>query len=280
MKLLFSIPLEENEQPDAALSECYAGVLCVHEGQYVYCRQTYTENQMYLKEYRFTREGQLLGASLYALSKPHALNYQWRHYTTHSVSCVAIGSEWGFDLTYREFFSLTDPLRARYIHDTHADEPYYHSEHSFSFPPYEIAHKGEFGYVCTFEDRPVWSFRTQGYLYTDMIQYNNAVVFGTAGFGGHFVALRLTDGRPLFDINTKGTDRYLYDGKFFYTYAGGKNGLLAASLCGAVKTLPLPGATDYDCPLCLDRDRILCLSCEKKSSSYTTVHLNTVCIEE
>lgn len=280
MKLLFSIPLEEHEQPLSSPSHSYAGVLCVHDEQIIYCRQTYIENQPHLKEYIFTREGQLIGSSLYPLPRPSELNYRWRHYTSPALSCVVIGEEWGFDLTAKAFFPLTNPMRATYVRDIHADEPYYHTDHVFAFPPFEIAYKGEFGYACTCESRPAWTFRTRGYLYTDIVQYGDAVVFGTAGMGGHFVALRLSDGATLFDVNTKGTSHYVRRENTFYTYAGGKDGLLAVSLRGSSETIPLPGVTDHDCPLYLDNHRVLCLSCSKKGDRYTTVYLNAVACHE
>jgi hypothetical protein len=208
------------------------------------------------------------------------LNDRWRHYASSTYSCIAISQEWGFDLTAKAFFPLADPLRATYVHDIHADEPYFYIDHAFLFPPYEIKHKGEFSYVCSREGHPVWSFRTRGYLYTDMVQYHDAVVFGTAGMGGHFIALRLSDGTTIFDVNTKGTSRYIHRESTFYTYAGGKDGLLAVSLHGTAETLPLPGVTDHDCPLYLDRDRILCLSFIQKKDRYTTVHLNAVACHE
>ena len=280
MKLLFSIPLEEHEQPFSSPSHSYAGVLCVHDGQIIYCRQSYIENQPHLKEYVFTREGQLLGTALYPLPRPTELNDRWRYYASSALSCIAVGQEWGFDLTAKAFFPLPAPLRATYVHDIHADEPYFYSDHIFHLPPYEIRHKGEFSYVCSREGRPVWSFRTRGYLYTDMVQYDDAVVFGTAGMGGHFIALRLSDGSPIFDVNTKGTSHYVHRENTFYTYAGGTNGLLAVSLHGTSETLPLPGVTGHDCPLYLDHDRILCLSCIKKKDRYTTVYLNAVACHE
>ena len=280
MKLLFSIPLEEHEQPFSSPSYSYAGVLCVHDGQIIYCRQTYMENQPHLKEYVFTRDGQLLGTSLYPLPRPTELNDRWRYYASSAFSCIAIGQEWGFDLTTKTFSPMSDPLRATYVHDIHADEPYFYTDHVFHLPPYEIRHKGEFSYICSREGNPVWSFRTRGYLYTDMIQYHDAVVFGTAGMGGHFIALRLSDGSPLFDVNTKGTSHYIHRENTFYTYAGGKDGLLAVSLHGTSETLPLPGVTDDMCPLYLDDHRVLCLSCSKKGNRYTTVYLNAVELDE
>ena len=198
MKLLYSIPLEEHEQPFSSPSYSYAGVLCVHDGQIIYCRQTYMENQPHLKEYVFTRDGQLLGSSLYPLPRPTELNDRWRYYASSAFSCIAIGQEWGFDLTTKTFSPMSDPLRATYVHDIHADEPYFYTDHVFHLPPYEIAHKGEFSYVCSREGHPVWTFRTRGYLYTDIVQYDDAVVFGTAGMGGHFIACAYpTDPRSL-----------------------------------------------------------------------------------
>ena len=113
-------------------------------------------------------------------------------------------------------------------------------------------------------------------LYTDMTLYGDTVVFGTAGAGGHFVGLRLADGVPVFDINTKGTDRYLTVGDRFYTYAGGKRGLLSVGIDGSSESLSLPGYTDNACPLWTDGKILLCMSFDMKGGRYTAARINAI----
>jgi hypothetical protein len=283
MELLFSLPLEESEQPYAGQASDYGGVFGAGEDGFYYLRKGYEQGTGYiLREYRFTPSG-LTETATYPISDSIAVGshrlelcYRWAHLPNSPRQAVALGSAWGFDPTRREVVSLTPEERDAYIALRHLDVPYFHEESDFSFPPYTISHKGSFGYVCTRGGETVWSFRTQGYLYTDMRLYGETVVFGTAGAGGHFVALGLTDGAPVFDINTGGTDRYLTVGGRFYTYAGGKKGILSVGLDGSVESLPLPGHTVSSCPLWTDGDTLLCMSFGMKGGRYTTVWLNGV----
>ena len=283
MKLLFSLPLEECEQPYAEPSFCYGGVLGTQDGQFFYCRLSHTQELGYiLREYCFTSAG-LTESALYPIPDTVKMNatglqpgHRWALLTDNPCGVIALGSAWGFDPARREVVALTPEESAQYTALKHLDVPYFHEESDFSFPPYTISHKGSFGYVCSRDGTPVWSFRTQGYLYTDMKLYGDTVIFGTAGAGGHFVALRLTDGTPVSDVNTKGTDRYLTVGNRFYTYAGGKNGLLSAGLDGSVESLPLCGYTANSCPLWTDGETLLCMSFGMKGGRYTTVYLHGV----
>ena len=283
MELLFSLPIEDCEQPYAGQASDYGGVFGAGEGGFYYLRKGYEQGAGYiLREYRFTPSG-LTETATYPISDSIAvgshrleLSYRWAHLLDSPRQAVALGSAWGFDPASREVVALTPEERDAYIALRHLDVPYFHEESDFSFPPYTISHKGSFGYVCTRGGEAVWNFRTQGYLYTDMKLYGDTVVFGTAGAGGHFVALRLTDGTPVFDINTGGTDRYLTVGDRVYTYAGGKKGLLSVGLDGSAETLPLPGHTVNSCPLWTGGDTLLCMSFGMKGGRYTTVYLNGV----
>ena len=65
-------------------------------------------------------------------------------------------------------------------------------------------------------------------------------------------------------------------GDRFYTYAGGKDGLLSVEIGGSVESLPLPGHTVNSCPLWIDGDTLLCMSFGMKGGRYTTAYLNGV----
>lgn len=283
MELLFSIPLEECEQPYAGQAMDYGGVFGAVDGGFYYCRKDYGQGAGYLlREYRFTPSGLTETASypipdrIEMSTHRLELGYRWAHLPDSPRGVVALGSAWGFDPVRREVVTLTPEESAAYVSLRHLDIPYFHEESDFSFPPYTISHKGSFGYVCTRGGETVWSFRAQGYLYTDMTLYGDTVVFGTAGAGGHFVGLRLADGVPVFDINTKGTDRYVTVGDRFYTYAGGRKGLLSVGLDGSSETLSLTGHTVSSCPLWTDGKTLLCMSFGMKGGRYTTAWLHGV----
>ncbi len=284
MKLLFSLALEECEQPYAGQHMEYGGVFGACEGGFYYCRLAHTQETGYiLREHIFTRDGVLTETASYLIpdrievnSHSLELGYRWAHLPNSPRGVIALGSAWGFDPNRREVVALTPVENAEYVALRHLDVAHFYEESDFSFPPYTISHKGSFGYVCARAGVPVWSFRTQGYLYTDMKLYGDTIVFGTAGAGGHFVALRLSDGTPVFDINTKGTDRYLTVNDRFYTYAGGRNGLLSVGPDGTTETLPLPGYTDCSCPLWTDGETLLCMSFGMKGGRYTTVYIHAI----
>lgn len=284
MELLFSLPLEDSEQPYAGQASNYGGAFGSVGDSFYYGRLAHEDvNGYVLREYRFTREGVLTETATYPIPDKIEMNvhrlqlgYCWLHLPDSPRQAIALGSAWGFDPARREVVALTPDESAAYVSLRHLAVPYFYEESDFSFPPYTISHKGSFGYVCKRGGEAVWSFRTQGYLYTDMKLYGDTVVFGTAGAGGHFLALRLTDGSPVFDINTKGTDRYLTAGGRFYTYADGKKGLLSVGLDGSAETLPLPGHTVNSCPLWTDGDTLLCMSFDMKGGRYTTVRINGV----
>ena len=284
MELLFSLPLEESEQPYAGLYMAYGGVFGTRGDGFYYCRLAHEDTiGSILREYCFTHEGKLTETASYTIPDKIEMNvhslqlgYRWLRLSESPRKIVALGSAWGFDPTRREVVALIPEESAAYVSLRHLDIPCFYEESDFSFPPYTISHKGSFGYICTRNDLPVWSFRAQGYLYTDMTLYGDTVVFGTAGAGGHFVALRLNDGTPVFDINTKGTDRYLTVGNRFYTYRGGKNGLLSVGLDGSVDSLPLLGHIDHACPLWTDGKILLCMSFGTKGGRYTTVYIHAI----
>ena len=284
MEILFSVPLEESVQPYAGQYTDYGGVLGAGEDGFYYCRLEHEDTKGYiLREYCFTREGKMIETADYPIpdrietgSHRLELSYHWLHLPNSSRGIVALGSVWGFDPARREVVALTPEESAEYVSLRHLDIPYFHEESDFAFPPYVISHKGSFGYTCARDGVPLWSFRAQGYLYTDMTLYGDTVVFGTAGAGGHFVGLRLSDGSAVFDLNTKGTDRYLTVKDRFYTYGGGKNGLLSVGLDGSAETLPLPGHTVNSCPLWADGNTLLCMSFGMKSGRYTTVWVHGV----
>ena len=87
---------------------------------------------------------------------------------------------------------------------------------AYVFGEYTISHRGEFGYQCKHNSDVVWNFTGQGYLHTDILRFDNCIVFGTDGRGGHFYILELSSGKILCDINTHGTNHYAFENDTFY----------------------------------------------------------------
>lgn len=283
MKLLFSIPLEDCEQPYYDPGSTYSGVLLAHQDQYVYCRGTFIDHEEtrgdFMKTYRFSKDGQSLTSSLHPLPDDRELGYLWRVYETQKGSMICVGRDDCFDLTQKTFHPMDDELLSFYLADTHLDNEYHFTDDSFSFPPYEISHVGSLGYECRKNGELMYKFKTQGYLYTDIQKYNDTIVFGTSGAGGHFLALNLENGNVIFDVNTKGTEHFLFDGQRFYAYMSNKGGhLLSVDLQGNLETVPIPGVTYAGCPLRMIDNVILCLSFGKKGDKHTTAYINAVSI--
>ncbi len=86
----------------------------------------------------------------------------------------------------------------------------------FVFNEYIISHHGEWGYVCTKNNRVLWERALKGYLYTDIIKNNDKIAFGTSGYGGHFYSLNIDSGEIIFDFNTKGTSTFFCENDSFY----------------------------------------------------------------
>lgn len=90
---------------------------------------------------------------------------------------------------------------------------------SFRFGDYVVSQNQRSGFYCRRGGAQVWRFSAQGYLYTDIVrspEREDAIVFGTDGHGGHFYMLDLATGKPICDLNTRGTNHYVYSGGSFY----------------------------------------------------------------
>ncbi len=285
MKLLFSLNLGPCEQPYASPACRYGGVLGLWQGRYVYARSTYDEEERrdVLILYTVEPDGTLVSEDRFPYSEETALPYLWRGYEFGGDLCIVMGEKLYFSLLQKDFLPISNTLSSQWLSDTHADDLRFYSEASFSMPPYELRHYGEQGYACFQNGRELWRRRMQGYLYTDMVRLDlggeDAVIFGTDGAGGHFAALRLSGGEPIFDIHTGGTDRYLFDDdRFFVHQLGRGGGLLAVSPSGETELCPLTGVAATGLPLALCGKMVLALSFTRKGNRYVDVYLNAVCI--
>ena len=138
-------------------------------------------------------------------------------------------------------------------------EPSHYSIDSFTFGDYIVSHKGEWGYQCHKNGKLIWTKSLRGYLYTDIELIDKNIVFGTAGYGGHFYSLNLKSGEIVFDFNTKGTSQYYYD-EFFYIcvrYPRCTDLLKVTTTGEVVESIRLKGLySDYWCPFAKCGDRL------------------------
>ncbi len=283
MKRLFSLSIGSCEQPYAGADFRYAGVLGAWQEQYLYARKTFDAEARsdVLVLYTIKADGTRISEERFFLPDTTCLAYLWRGYEMDGDFCIVMGQQWYFSVSQKTVLPFSDACLSRWLADTHADNMYFYTEASYAMPPYEIRHRGEQGYACFQDGNELWHRRVQGYLYTDMVRYNlygeDAVVFGTDGAGGHFIALRLSDGEPILDIKTGGTDRYLYDGHRFYAHKLGRGGgLIAVTPNGETELCPLIGVVNTHLPLALCENTVLALSFTRKGDRYADVYVNAV----
>ena len=155
----------------------------------------------------------------------------------------------------------------------------YYLEAPFDFGEYRISHKGYFGYQCTRNGIPAWTFKGQGYLYTDIARWNDRLYFGTAGQGGYFYILNLVTGEALTKIKTGGTVFIVRCGGVCYILHNEKHAkLLCIDLTdGSIRNeVALPGQSCKDSMLKEIDGRIHAITFEMKKSFIQHVYWNCV----
>ena len=146
--------------------------------------------------------------------------------------------------------------------------PYHFERDDFVFGDYTISHSGEWGSVCHKNNQQLWKRSLKGYLYTDMIQNQGNVTFGTSGQGGHFYSVNIDTGETVFDFNTKGTSKFFdVNGNFYFCSTDQKTTqILKIDYNGTIlETIEVEGKYyDGEClfDLC---DDLLCVMTLKKS---------------
>lgn len=152
------------------------------------------------------------------------------------------------------------------------------TDDDFLFGDYRISHKGSWGYACYCSDQKVWEFQGKGYLYTEMHVQNDVLYFGTGGQGGYFYALKLSDGTPLLQVKTGGTERIVQHGTHHYFLARDqrKSQLLRADLDSLTVEVvaELPGLATLDSPLQIVGDELHCATFEEKKGQLARVFWN------
>ena len=90
---------------------------------------------------------------------------------------------------------------------------------SFTLGDYRIDYNAGHTLTCTRSGETVWTFRIQAYLYTPVLPWQDMILFGTSGNGGHFYLLRLETGEVVADIRTGGTEYIAQEDGFCYILA-------------------------------------------------------------
>ena len=133
-----------------------------------------------------------------------ALPYKWQWIDLHASSFLLLSESLGIDIIAQR---LVSPLPADLLveYKTRVFREKHFEEDNFEFNDYCISHKGTSGYRCTKLGKHLWDFQGRAYLYTEIIQYQKYVFFGTGGHGGYFYVLELDTGKVIASLKTGGT---------------------------------------------------------------------------
>ena len=144
---------------------------------------------------------------------------------------------------------------------------------SYRFGEYTVSQNQRSGFRCRRGDAPVWRFSAQGYLYTDIVrspEREDAIVFGTDGHGGHFYMLDLATGKPICDLNTRGTNHYVCtEGSFYLLSREQRSKLLRVSAYDGSVTeeLLLEGKINTSSRILRDGDDLLATTFRYKAGA-------------
>ncbi len=169
------------------------------------------------------------------------------HFTNNTIDLAEVKLTFGGDYISSKIFSPND-IRFK---SSKRKNPTHYTIDSFSFGEYIVSHIGEWGYQCHKNGQLLWTKSLRGYLYTDIELIGENIVFGTSGFGGHFYSLNLNSGVIVFDINTKGTSQFYFDGFFYVCNRNSKcTDLIKITTTGEIiENIRLDGLYyDYECP--------------------------------
>ena len=79
---------------------------------------------------------------------------------------------------------------------------------AYEFGDYSVLYNESYKYTCKKNDKTLWNIVVRGYLYTGIQKYENNLIFGTDGMGGHFCIVDIENGEIKLNINTGGTNQF------------------------------------------------------------------------
>ena len=202
---------------------------------------------------------------------------RWQLVTQHDGNFLVIGPGQAYDLQKKcmvpsareDVFAAAAAQRPREKHFEDDD---------FLFGDYCISHKGSWGYVCHRSGQKVWEFQGKAYLYTEMNLLDDVLYFSTAGQGGYFYALRLSDGTQLLQVKTGDTAQIAQHGNCIYFLARDKRKtqLMRADLVNLTLEVvaELPGIPTTRSPVQVVDGELHCATVEEKNGQLMRVFWN------
>jgi len=152
---------------------------------------------------------------------------------------------------------------------------------TFVFGEYQISHYKECGLKCEKTSKQIWKANCRGYLYTDIILYNDCILFGTAGMGGHFYVIKLSNGEIKCDINTRGTGSFIVSNDKVYLLSREEKSKilkLSADTWNILDEIVIPGKVSSCSRLAMECDRLYAVSFLYKSKLPRQAIMNVIMI--
>lgn len=193
-----------------------------------------------------------------------SLPREWAVVEDSGISFLLISKDKGVDLE-NNVFSSQIPVQAQLAYNNHIRKEKYYEETPYCFGEYTIIHKGNCGYICKKNGSKIWEFVGKAYLYTDIVRWNDRLIFGTAGNSGHFYVLNIENGEPLICIKTGGTKNFVQIDNLCYVLSNSKNAQLLCidlSNCKTISQCDLPGIATSNSKLTIEDNHIQTITFE------------------
>ena len=154
----------------------------------------------------------------------HTTPGEWLLFEDHDPPYLMLNSTAGIDLLQMKPCKTLPPAATEYyIQHQKTPDP---GSILLQTADYVVRAKGERSYVCERNGVKQWKFSGPAYLYTPMICFQDSLIFGTAGNGGHFYVLSIKTGEKIADIKTGGTVAYVQQNNLCYFLVNDPNAKL------------------------------------------------------
>lgn len=154
----------------------------------------------------------------------HTTPEEWLLFEDHNPPYLMLNSTSGIDLLHMKSCKTLPPAATEfYRHQKRTPAP---GSVLLQTADYVVRAKGERGYVCERNGVKQWTFSSPAYLYTPMVCYQDSLLFGTAGNGGHFYVLSIKTGEKIAEIKTGGTVAFIQQNNLCYFLTNDPNAKL------------------------------------------------------
>lgn len=149
---------------------------------------------------------------------------EWLLFEEHDPPYLMLNSTVGIDLLHMKPCDVLPPAATEYY--LRQKRPPEKGNVLLQTGDYVVRAKGTCGYVCERGGMMQWKFSGQAYLYTQMVRFQDSLMFGTAGNGGHFYVLSMETGETIADIKTGGTVAFVQKNNLCYFLVNDPNAKL------------------------------------------------------